>query len=187
MRKMQKDSWQMRCLIYLAVLCGTVGADQLTKALAVRYLKPIAALPLWEGVFHLTYVQNPGAAFGMLQNHRWVFLIFSTVGIAAIGVYLWKMRDTDWLTASALLLVMGGGIGNMIDRLALGYVVDFFDFTLINFAVFNVADIFVCVGCGLMFLWLFKFAEFDDEKKPSDTKPTDSPDASEEPDDASDR
>lgn len=154
MRKMQKDSWQMRCLIYLAVLCGTVGLDQLTKALAVKYLLPIRQYPLWEGVFHLTYVENPGAAFGMLQDHRWVFLIFSTVGIAAIGVYLWKDRELDFWTSSGLLLIMGGGIGNMIDRLALGYVVDFFDFTLINFAVFNVADSFVCVGAGLLALGL---------------------------------
>ncbi len=151
MRSLQTYSRQMIYWIYLAVLSLTVGLDQLTKALAVKFLQPVKEVPLWEGVFHLTYVENPGMAFGMLKDHRWVFMTVSVLGIALIGVYLFRCcKSTDNWTAVGLLFIMGGGIGNMIDRLALGYVVDFFDFTLINFAVFNVADSFVCVGAGLM-------------------------------------
>ncbi len=153
MRSLQKYSRKMIYLIYLAVLCGTVGADQLTKALAVKYLKPVGEVPLWQGVFHFTYVENPGMAFGMLKDHRWVFMTVSVLGILLVGAYLfWYGKSTDRLTTAGLLLIMGGGIGNMIDRVALGYVVDFFDFTLIDFAVFNVADSFVCIGAGLIAL-----------------------------------
>ncbi len=160
MRKMQADSRKIiRFSIYLAILVFTVGVDQLTKWLAVTYLKPIKSYPLWQGVFHLTYHENPGMAFGMMQNNRWVFLVFSTLAIVAIFGYLLYFSDTDWFTAVSLLMVGGGGVGNMIDRLfryserhGCNAVVDFFDFTLIDFAIFNVADSFVCVGAVLLCL-----------------------------------
>jgi signal peptidase II len=93
-------------------------------------------------------------AFGMLKDHRWVFMVFSTIAIVALAVYLFRFRpESRWMQIS-MAFIIGGGIGNMIDRIFLGYVVDFIDFTLINFAVFNVADSFVCVGAGMMILYL---------------------------------
>ena len=146
-------------ILYGAIIALGIVLDQASKALAVRFLSVRATLPLWEGVLHLTYVENRGAAFGMLKNHRWVFLVFSTVAIVAIFAYLWYFFDTDWFTAVSLLMVGGGGVGNMIDRLfryselrGCNAVVDFFDFTLIDFAIFNVADSFVCVGAALLCL-----------------------------------
>ncbi len=173
-------------LLWLLVIIVSIVLDQVTKALAVSHLRPIDTFPIIQDALHLTYVTNYGAAFGILSDHRWVFLIVSTVAIVLVGAYLYYRRDDHPLLCTALSFIVGGGIGNMIDRTILGYVVDFVDFRLINFAVFNVADMFVCIGCGLMFIWLFKFAEFEDEapkKKPR----TETGSANEEHTDASDR
>ena len=142
--------------ILIAVIFGSVALDQLTKWLAVMYLKPIDTFPLWEDVLHLTYVENRGAAFGMLADHRWVFMIFSTLAIIGLSVYLFGFsKDNNWVKIS-LAMIIGGGIGNMIDRIVLQYVIDFIDFTLINFAVFNVADSFVCVGAGILIVYFVR-------------------------------
>ena len=146
-------------LIWLAVIIVTVFLDQLTKYLTVLHLKPIDTYPLIEDVLHLTYVENTGAAFGMMKNARWVFMITSTLAIIGIlGYMIWrayiKKEKFHWMEGLSLAFIVGGGIGNMIDRTALGYVVDMIDVRLINFAVFNVADSFVCVGAGLMILHL---------------------------------
>lgn len=140
--------------VWILLIIAFVYLDQITKYLAVIFLKTVDTFPLLQDVFHLTYVENRGAAFGMLSNHRWVFMIVSTVGIIALSIYFAYNRRESRLQNTALSMIIAGGIGNMIDRIALGYVVDFFDFTLINFAVFNVADIFVCVGCGLEVLYM---------------------------------
>ena len=172
-----------RSLLYTVIIAAVILLDQFTKNLAVEHLKPIDTVPVIPDALHLTYVTNYGAAFGMLADHRWVFLAVSTVAIILMAAYLYYKRDEHILLGISMSFIIGGGIGNMIDRTLMGYVVDFVDFRLINFAVFNVADIFVCVGCGMMFLWLFKFAEFDDEKKTAKQEP----ETKEETDDASDR
>ncbi len=146
-----------RGFLYAAIILLTVVIDQITKYLAVTYLKPIDTKPLWEGVLHLTYVTNKGAAFGILADRRWIFLVVSTVAIILLGCYLFKERNGHPLFCTAIALIVGGGIGNMIDRTALGYVIDFIDFRLINFAVFNGADSFVCVGCALVFIYILFF------------------------------
>lgn len=140
--------------IWLAIIAVTVFLDQITKYLTIFYLKPIATFPLIEDVLHLTYVENTGAAFGMMKDARWVFMVTSTVAIVGILVYMFRKRPTDKLLCVSLSFIVGGGIGNMIDRTILGYVVDMIDFRLVNFAVFNVADSFVCVGAGMMILYL---------------------------------
>ncbi len=141
-------------LVWLAIILGSIVLDQLTKYLTVFYLKPIDTLPIIEDVLHLTYVENPGAAFGMMKDQRWVFMTVSTVAIVGIFIYLLVKRPESRLECLSLSFIVGGGIGNMIDRFLLGYVIDMIDFRLINFAVFNVADSFVCVGAGMMMLWL---------------------------------
>lgn len=141
-------------LIYSAIIVGTIVIDQLTKLLAVKYLKGILTHPIIEGVIHLTYHENRGAAFGMLANHRWVFLTVSTVMIIGLIIYLYMGKADNALYGTGIAMIIGGGIGNMIDRLAIGYVVDFIDFRLINFAIFNGADSFVCVGAGITVLAL---------------------------------
>ncbi len=158
-------------IIWLAVIIVTVFLDQLTKYLTILHLKPIDTLPIIEDVVHLTYVENTGAAFGMMKDARWVFMVTSTVAIIGILGYMVyrtciKKEKMPWMEALSLSLIVGGGIGNMIDRTMLGYVVDMIDFRLINFAVFNVADSFVCIGAGLMILYLIILTvkEFKAEK-----------------------
>jgi signal peptidase II len=141
-------------VIYTAAIIGGIVLDQISKLIAVKLLAPIGSVPLWEGVLHLTYVENKGAAFGMLADQRWIFMSISSVAIIAIALYLYSGRNESKLYCGALTLIISGGIGNMIDRIALGYVVDFIDFALIDFAVFNIADSFVCIGAGLLVLAL---------------------------------
>ena len=157
--------------IWLFVIVVAVFLDQLTKYLTVLHLKPVDTVPIIEDVLHLTYVENTGAAFGMMKDARWVFMITSTLAIIGILVYLFWKRPESKLECLSLAFIVGGGIGNMIDRTVLGYVVDMIDFRLINFAVFNVADSFVCVGAGLMILHLIlemvkeaRADELDDEE-----------------------
>lgn len=156
-------------LFWILITVGVVVLDQFTKWLAVEYLIPIGTVPIIKDALHLTYVENPGAAFGMMQNSRWIFLLVSTVAIIAIIIYLIKFAPKNKLALLSLAFILGGGIGNMIDRVALGYVVDFIDFRLINFAVFNVADSFVCVGAALLIIYVL-FIEGKENKRPDGDK-----------------
>jgi signal peptidase II len=110
------------------------------------------SIPLIKGVLNLTYITNDGAAFGSFSEHRWVFMIISSVAIVAMCIYLFKFCKERMLTRIGIALVIGGGIGNMIDRIFLGYVVDMIDCRFIDFYIFNVADSCVCVGAGIVFL-----------------------------------
>ena len=145
-------------IIYISVLAGGIVLDQITKLLAVKFLMPVGSVPLIKigdvQVLNLTYVENTGAAFGMLKDAPWVFNTISVIAIIAMLAYLFLGHAESRLSAIALAMMVSGGIGNMIDRAFLKYVVDFIDFRLINFAVFNGADSFVCVGAGLLVLAL---------------------------------
>lgn len=157
-------------LYFILITAGVILLDQATKYLAVAFLKNIYTFPIIEDVLHLTYLENTGAAFGMLKNSRWVFIVVSLVTIIGIIIYYVKFPPKNkWLIAG-LSFILGGGIGNMIDRILLGYVVDFIDFRIINFAVFNVADSFVCVGAVLVLIYVFFFS---DEGKKTQEKVTD--------------
>ena len=139
-------------ILPVCVVAGTVLLDQVTKALVLNlmYEGQIVLIP---HVLNFTYVENRGMAFGLLSEHRWVFLVLSTVGIALMALYLWYYAKPT-LSRVGLSLVIAGGIGNMIDRLALGFVVDFIDFCAFDFWVwvFNVADAAVCVGAAIFVL-----------------------------------
>ena len=134
---------------------AAVIIDQLTKYLVVLYLKPIGYVPLWQDVLHLTYAENTGAAFGILENHRWVFMSMSVIAIIGMIIFVFIYRGKKSILFNVSMgMIIGGGIGNMIDRVGNGFVVDFIDFTLIDFAIFNGADSFVCVGGALLFIYI---------------------------------
>ena len=141
-------------LLYSLIIAVGIIIDQISKFVVVKFLKPIDDFPLWDGVFHFNYHENRGAAFGMLADNRWVFIVISTVAIIGIGIYLFFGKASNTLMGVSMALIVSGGIANMIDRIFLGYVVDFLYFKLIDFAIFNIADSFVCVGAGLMMLAL---------------------------------
>lgn len=144
-------------IIAVVLILVGVGLDQLTKYLVVSNMALHESIDIIPGVFRFTYIQNDGAAFGSLDNARWVFMILSTVAIIGILAYMFWKKPQNKLMLAALTLIVSGGIGNMIDRIALGYVIDFLDFCAfpkIWMWVFNVADSFVCIGAGLLILWL---------------------------------
>lgn len=141
-----------------------IAFDQFTKYLAVLHLKGRPALPLIDGVLELQYLENRGAAFGLLQNQKIFILFVGIVFLVVVLIFMWKLPDHKKYTIVHMLVsvIIAGGIGNMIDRFRLDYVVDFIYFVLINFPVFNVADIYVVLATiGLFILFLFVYKEKD--------------------------
>ena len=144
-------------IVSIVLMIVSVVADQVTKYLVVANMELHESIDVIPGVFRFTYIPNDGAAFGSLDNARWVFMLLSTVAIAAILVYLFWKKPQDKLLLSSLILITSGGIGNMIDRIRLGYVIDFLDFCAFPklwMWIFNVADVCVCVGAGILALWM---------------------------------
>ena len=147
--------------VFLAIL---IFLDQITKHYAVVYLKDQEPVKLIDSVFELNYLENRGAAFGMLQNQKFFFIFIAVIILAVIIYVLWKTPNQKKYTQLhiALVLIAAGAIGNMIDRLRYDYVVDFLYFSLINFPIFNVADIYVtCAAVFLVILLLFVYKESD--------------------------
>lgn len=149
----------MSYIIALLAAVGLVAADQLTKNYIVAHFAEYQTQPVIDGVFHITYVQNPGAAFGIFKEQPWVFLSITTIVLLVCISLLIKKTFRSPLMHWALFLVLAGGVGNMIDRIfrvnaeGVRYVVDFLDFRLINFPVFNIADCCVVVGAALIILY----------------------------------
>ena len=135
---------------FLVISFLVILADRLTKMLVMNRMQEGMSIPVVQGFFNFTYVLNPGAAFGMLPNNR-VFFIALTVAVLVIAFVARKQiaKEGPWFTYG-MSLFLGGAIGNLLDRIKTGLVVDFFDF--IVWPVFNVADIAICVGVG-MIIW----------------------------------
>lgn len=151
-------------IFFFGICAAVVILDQLSKYLVVQYIGEGAVVKCVDGLFHLTYIKNKGAAFGMLADHRWVFMVVSVLAIGAIIVYLLKAKPQSMWEKAALGMIVGGGIGNMIDRVLNGYVVDFVEVEFMNFAVFNVADAFVTVSCVILIIYVLSIS-FKEKKK----------------------
>ncbi|MFD1130555.1 signal peptidase II [Paenibacillus provencensis] len=145
----------------LAVLALT--ADQLTKWAVVTYMSIGQSIPLIPNIFHLTSHRNRGAAFGILQNQRIFFIVVTIAVVIGILVYLRKVYVEHKLLSVGLSFVLGGAMGNFVDRAFKGEVVDMLHFRLINYPIFNVADCFIVVGCALIFLHTLR--QSNQEKK----------------------
>ncbi len=141
-------------VLSLVICAAVILLDQLSKYLVVQNIAEGGTVRCIDGLFHLTYIRNEGAAFGMLADHRWVFMVVSAAAIIAIIVYIWRAKPRSIWLKTALGMIIGGGIGNMIDRTLNGYVVDFIEVDFMKFAVFNVADSFVTVACGILIVYL---------------------------------
>ena len=144
--------------------------DQGTKLWALGSLKPIHSMTVVDGFLDLTFVENRGVAFGMLSGQRWLILVLTGV-IAGALIYFYRTlpKKKAYLPLrAALLLVLSGAVGNIIDRVCRGYVVEFFEFTFFDWPVFNVADIYVVAGVILMVLlivFVLKDEDLDLKKK----------------------
>lgn len=146
----------------IAVILGVV-LDQFTKYLAITYIQG-NTITLIEGVFQFRYLENRGAAFGMLTNQQWFFLIITLLTLCIVTfVYVKLPRDKHFIPLRiCMITLVAGAIGNMIDRIRFGYVVDFLYFQLIDFPIFNIADIFATLSTiALIALFLFYYSEED--------------------------
>lgn len=140
--------------MYFIIIAIVVALDQLTKYLIQVNLELNSTIPLIDGIFHITYIHNNGAAFSLFQNKTEFLIAMQLIVIAIVVVYLVKKQKKEHgFLLWSLSLIAAGGIGNLIDRAMNGYVVDFLDFRI--WPIFNVADISVCVGCGLLVLYMF--------------------------------
>ena len=147
----------MKYMKALAAVIILILLDQFTKYLAVQHLLPLqGGKILIPGVFRLLYLENRGSAFGMLQNKQTFFIIFTIIVLVAILIVYSHIPKTARMLFLRidLVLIFAGAIGNFIDRIRQGFVVDFLYFELIDFPIFNVADIYVTVGCILLILLL---------------------------------
>lgn len=145
-----------------------IGIDQLTKIWAVARLENQMPIKLWEGVFHFEFIRNEGAAWGIFSGKQGFLIVLTSVIIIAMIVYIFKLPKTKWgnIGRVAFVLVISGAVGNLIDRVLYGNVRDFLYFKLIDFPIFNVADILVVVGVGLLLLTLLcGDLDHDNEKK----------------------
>lgn len=156
---------RVKTFLELAVSAALlIGLDQWTKFLAVKHLKDQADIALLPNVLYLKYLENRGAAFGIFQGKKIFLLFLTSLVLLGIGYLLWKLpeekkfRYLKWIS----FLVVSGGIGNMIDRIRLQYVVDFIYFSPIDFPIFNVADIYVTVSMILLFLLVFFYYKEED-------------------------
>lgn len=151
--------------IILAVILFII--DQATKYIALTKLKPLGSVTFIDGFMDFTFVENRGAAFGILNGRVWLLLVIAAVICIVIIAAMLKMPNTKeykWLKWS-LMLILAGAIGNVADRLFRGYVVDFFEFTFIKWPVFNMADIYVVIGTLVMAVLVLFVIKDDKEEK----------------------
>lgn len=161
MTKLKNKKMLLFDFILLSIL---VVFDQYSKYWAIQNLKDKPPIPIWEGVLELQYLENRGAAFGILQDQKIFFLFIAIIFLGIIGYVLCKTPVKKKFNIFHILLtvISAGAIGNMIDRARLDYVVDFIYFNLIDFPIFNVADIYVSVATAiLLLLLLFVYKEDD--------------------------
>ena len=151
-----------RYLVLTTVVLGIVILDQVTKAMIHYNMRLHESIVLVEGFFAITYIRNPGAAFGFLANlsDGFRFFFFATISVGALiflALFFYKTRSDDYWTVFAISLVGGGAFGNLIDRLRLGEVIDFLDFFIgpYHWPAFNVADSAISTGLALLVLQLF--------------------------------
>ena len=155
-------------LYYALFALFIVAADQFTKFLTVANIALGEELPFLPGLLQFTYVQNTGAAFSSFEGQQWLFaLIFAVFTGLILWEYYKKPMGFSKFERWCIAAIYGGGLGNMIDRVRMGYVVDMIETTFMDFPVFNVADCFITCGCALLMVHLALFNKecWKDEKK----------------------
>ncbi len=135
-------------LIFISIL--VLILDQLSKFYVVKHFVVGESVPVIPEIFHWTYILNPGAAFGMFEGQRWIFVLIALSVIFGLVHFKDDILESDWWTRYGVALFVGGALGNVVDRVRQGLVIDFFDFRI--WPVFNVADIAICCGVG-MIVW----------------------------------
>ncbi len=157
----------MSVFLTLLICAGLIGADQLFKFLVIEYLKPVGFVNVIDGILRLRYVENTGAIFGSFATHTAVLTVFSVVLLVATVIFLIKNKNKSKLVNICLILMISGGVGNIIDRIRLKYVVDFIEPLFVDFAVFNFADCLITVGAFALIIYLFVDIVKDSKKEKS--------------------
>ncbi len=144
----------MSVFLTLLICAGLIGIDQLFKILVIEYLKPVGFVNVIDGVLRFRYVENTGAIFGSFAAHTAILTVFSMVLLIATIIFLVKNKDKSKIVNICLILMISGGLGNIIDRIRLKYVVDFIEPLFVDFAVFNFADCLITVGAFALVIYL---------------------------------
>lgn len=144
----------MKSILFFLVVIGEIAIDQYSKFLIVRDLSLHQSINVIKDFFYITYVQNFGAGFSILQNAKIFLSVISICAVVMLTYYFFDSKKKDYLNQSAYLLIIGGALGNLIDRLKQDYVVDFLDFKIFryDFPVFNVADCLITIGCFIIII-----------------------------------
>ena len=154
---------RIHCMRYFLTGVFIIIADQLTKHLIRITMAPGDSIPVLGDLFRITYVVNRGAAWGILEGKRFLLIVFTIVVICALFLFLRKHPGMHWTGKASLMMILSGGLGNLIDRTLLGSVTDMFDFSFFP-PVFNVADIAVTCGCGLLILYVIMGERFEGKR-----------------------
>ncbi|MBR5872873.1 MAG: signal peptidase II [Oscillospiraceae bacterium] len=154
-------------LISTIIAVVLVAADQIIKNWATETLTK-GDITIWENVLYLKYAENTGVAFSMFADNRWILVGITALMLIAVLAFFLSGKVTDKMELFSLSLLMAGGVGNLIDRVSLGYVIDYIDVRIINFAIFNLADICICVGA--FFLCTAVYFSDVEEKKEKEAK-----------------
>lgn len=140
-------------MLYFIIISLILVFDIFTKYLSSFYFK-VSEIEVIKNILYFNYVENRGAAFGIMQNKQWFFILITLILIIAMILYILKVKPQDILLKLSLSFIIGGGIVNLIDRVFKGYVVDFIDLRIINYPVFNIADCFVVIGAVLLCVYI---------------------------------
>ncbi len=155
--------------IVFAISLLLIAVDQITKYLIDLHLKPIGNFEVIKNFFSLDYLENRGAALGILQDKRWIFIVLTALICVAMLVFLFKYKQHNFWTYTSICLIFAGGIGNLIDRILRGYVIDFLYFHFFPYR-FNIADCCVTVGAILFAVAVIMFEKKQNEKVIEDEK-----------------
>lgn len=157
--------------LLVGIIAALIGIDQAVKYWAIEYLQPKESIDFIHfgdfEIFELTYLENDGAIFGSMSGQRWFLIGFTSLVLIVGLVVLFKYREKSKFLTMTLTLFAAGGIGNLIDRIRFGYVVDMFEFKLFDFAIFNVADIYVTFAVAFLVIYII-FIEPKLQKKPAE-------------------
>ncbi|MCW2277231.1 signal peptidase II [Heliophilum fasciatum] len=160
-----------------SVFAGTaltvLALDRWSKYLVQSRMAEHESIPLWPDVFHLTYILNPGAAFGIFAHQRWLFIGITVLVLLGILLAAWKLTDDHVLLRLGLALQAGGAVGNFIDRVQSGLVIDFLDFRI--WPIFNIADIAITVGVALLIIGILMMPDEERDNRPNQECGNDDP------------
>ncbi len=149
----------MKKLITFIIAAAVIVVDQVLKLTAIALLKPVKTVTLIDNLLSLTYVENRGMAFGLLANQRWIFIALTTIVILALLIAVVRLNKLHFTFYISAALLIGGGIGNMIDRILYGFVVDYIQLSFFP-PVCNFADYCVTAGVIIFLVYLFFFSDF---------------------------